>query len=252
MSDESMERRLREFFAPLAPPAGMTQRILAGLRSAGRRETGAAITGARFDIEANERGLVCVQPAGRVNRRLPAIVRARDLRAAGVRRIEARGRREMAEYLAGRRTFFTVPVDLSALPPFQRDVLRETARIPFGETRTYAWIARKIGRPRAVRAVGTALGRNPVPVIVPCHRVLRTDGGFGGYAFGVPFKKDLLKLESSAPVLEGCTTTRIVCRVGCAALRRARPERRVTFASTAEARTMGYRPCRTCRPRAAA
>ncbi len=252
MEDGQMESRLRDFFAPLPPPAGMTRRILAGFRDATRPQSGPAIAGTRFTIEANARGLVCVHPAGRVNRRLPALARAGERGAAGVRRIEARGQRELAEYLTGRRTFFTVPVDLSALPRFQRDVLRETARIPYGETRTYAWIARKIGRPRAVRAVGTALGRNPVPVIVPCHRVLRTDGGFGGYAFGVPFKKNLLKLESAAPVLEGCTTTRIVCRVGCAALRRARPERRVTFASTAEARTMGYRPCRACRPQAAA
>lgn len=90
-----------------------------------------------------------------------------------------------------------VAVDLRGLTPFARDVLAKAAEIPFGEVRPYGWIAREIGRPAAVRAVGSALGRNPVPVIVPCHRVVRTDGDVGHYAFGRPMKLRLLELEGS-------------------------------------------------------
>ena len=78
-----------------------------------------------------------------------------------------------------------------------------------------AWIAQRIGNPRAVRAVGTALGRNPVPFIVPCHRVLQTGGGLGGYLFGTDVKSRLLSLERTTPIYEGCTSTHILCRVGC-------------------------------------
>lgn len=90
-------------------------------------------------------------------------------------------RREIAEYLAGERRAFQVRADISTCTPFIRAVLREAARIPYGETRTYGWIARKIGRPGAARAVGQALGRNPVPLLIPCHRVT-AQAGLGGFA----------------------------------------------------------------------
>ena len=89
-----------------------------------------------------------------------------------------------------------------------------------------------------------------MPIIVPCHRVLRSDGGLGGYAFGVDMKSRLLGLERSTPVLEGCSTTGVVCRVGCPASRRMRDDSRVVFASVADARSVGYRPCTFCRPAA--
>ena len=133
-------------------------------------------------------------------------------------------------------------------PEFQAKVLRGASAIPFGQARPYAWVAKRIGHPGAVRAVGTALGKNPVPLIVPCHRVLKSDGGVGGYIFGTRFKGRLLEIERTTPVLEGCTSTRIVCRVGCAHLRRAKPENRVVFASVEDARSVGYRPCQVCRP----
>jgi hypothetical protein len=101
-----------------------------------------------------------------------------------------------------------------------------------------------------VRAVGTALGRNPVPLIVPCHRVWRSDGGLGGYIFGAAVKDGLVALERTTPVLEGCTSTRIVCRVGCIHGRHMRPDNRVVFASVDDARSVGYRPCKRCRPAA--
>jgi hypothetical protein len=103
-----------------------------------------------------------------------------------------------------------------------------------------------------VRAVGTALGRNPVPLIVPCHRVWRTDGGLGGYLFGIEVKRRMLALERTTPVFHGCTSTRIVCRVGCVHGRHMRPENRVVFGSGADARSVGYRPCKVCKPSAAA
>jgi methylated-DNA-[protein]-cysteine S-methyltransferase len=81
------------------------------------------------------------------------------------------------------------------MPPFQRAVLEATASVPFGHVDTYAGIARRIGNPKATRAVGNALGRNPIPVIVPCHRVIRSDASLGGYTGGLNIKEHLLNLE---------------------------------------------------------
>ena len=104
-------------------------------------------------------------------------------------------RRELDEYFAGRRTEFATPIDWSHLAGFTRKVLRATARIGFGETSTYAGVASRAGSPRAMRAAGNALGANPMPVIVPCHRVLRTGGALGGYTGGIERKEYLLRLE---------------------------------------------------------
>jgi O-6-methylguanine DNA methyltransferase len=91
-----------------------------------------------------------------------------------------------------------VPCDLSELAGFTRAVLRITARIPYGQVRSYRWIAERLGRPKASRAVGNALARNPVPIIIPCHRVTRSDGALGGYALGLGWKIRLLKLERNS------------------------------------------------------
>jgi methylated-DNA-[protein]-cysteine S-methyltransferase len=104
-------------------------------------------------------------------------------------------RRELDEYFAGRRTEFETPIDWSHLAGFTREVLRATAGIGFGETSTYAGVASRAGSPRAMRAAGNALGANPMPVIVPCHRVLRTGGALGGYTGGIERKEYLLRLE---------------------------------------------------------
>ncbi len=104
-------------------------------------------------------------------------------------------RDQLREYFAHRRKDFALPVDLFGVTPFTRDVLRATVDVPFGEVRTYQGIASAIGRPSASRAVGNALGRNPIPVIVPCHRVIRSDGSMGWYTGGAHIKERLLDIE---------------------------------------------------------
>jgi AraC family transcriptional regulator, regulatory protein of adaptative response / methylated-DNA-[protein]-cysteine methyltransferase len=103
----------------------------------------------------------------------------------------------IVQFLQGDANLAKVPVDIRGTV-FQRKVWDELRRIPRGETRTYSEIARAIGEPRAVRAVGSACGANPVALVVPCHRAVRTDGGLGGYAWGLPRKKKLLALEKKS------------------------------------------------------
>jgi methylated-DNA-[protein]-cysteine S-methyltransferase len=104
-------------------------------------------------------------------------------------------RRELDEYFEGRRERFDLPLDWTLTRGFVRKVLRATARIEFGRVSTYREVARRAGNERAVRAAGNALGSNPMPVVVPCHRVLRTGGGLGGYTGGIERKNFLLNLE---------------------------------------------------------
>lgn len=104
--------------------------------------------------------------------------------------------RELEEYFAGRRRRFTVPLDLRLARGYRRDVLRHLVGIGYGQTRTYAAVAAATDHPRAVRAVGSACATNPIPVLVPCHRVLRSDGSLGGYLGGLSVKQSLLRLES--------------------------------------------------------
>ena len=108
-----------------------------------------------------------------------------------------RARRELERYFKGRHLAFDLEVDLSALSPFDRKVLEVTARIPAGKVATYAQVAAKAGNPRASRAAGNALHKNPVAIIVPCHRVLRSDGSLGGYGGGLPVKEWLLRHEGA-------------------------------------------------------
>ncbi len=103
-------------------------------------------------------------------------------------------RRQLAEYFAGQRTAFDVPLAADGTP-FQRAVWRGLQAIPYGETFSYGALARRIGRPSAVRAVGLANGRNPIAVIVPCHRVIGADGTLTGYGGGIERKRFLLELE---------------------------------------------------------
>ena len=107
---------------------------------------------------------------------------------------------QVLEYLEGKRRSFDLPLDLHATP-FQRAVYDELLRIPYGEKRSYADVARAIGKPRAVRAVGAANGANPIPLVVPCHRVIASDGHLGGYGGGLPLKKHLLAMEATGTLV---------------------------------------------------
>jgi O-6-methylguanine DNA methyltransferase len=153
-----------------------------------------------------------------------------------------------------------IDLDLRGRTAFERDVWTKALEIPRGEVRPYGWIAAEIGRPRAVRAVGTALGHNPVPLIVPCHRVVRSDGFIGQYSLGGPANKrailasegvDSDRLESLARAgirYLGSDTTKVYCLPSCHAALRIGASHRVPFHSAAEGQRAGYRACRQCRP----
>lgn len=106
-------------------------------------------------------------------------------------------RRQLDRYFHGDLREFELPLDWQLTAGFRRRVLLATNRIPFGQTRSYMQMAKSAGNERAVRAAGTALGSNPIPIVVPCHRVLRTGGGLGGYGGGLEMKQSLLTLEGS-------------------------------------------------------
>jgi methylated-DNA-[protein]-cysteine S-methyltransferase len=138
----------------------------------------------RIAYPANDPDHVLEELAARVSPRLleaPALI-------DGVRR-------ELDEYFEGKRERFDLPLDWTLTRGFNRRVLRATAKLGFGEVSTYAEMAARAGSPRAVRAAGNALGSNPLPIVVPCHRILRTGGGLGGYTGGLDKKEFLLSLE---------------------------------------------------------
>jgi methylated-DNA-[protein]-cysteine S-methyltransferase len=105
-------------------------------------------------------------------------------------------RRELDEYFDGTRHVFDLPLDLR-VAAFNEQVLHELARVPYGITTTYGALANKVGRPRAARAVGTVMNRNPIPIVLPCHRVLGSNGSLTGYAGGLDMKLKLLQLEGA-------------------------------------------------------
>ena len=156
-----------------------------------------------------------------------------------------------------------IDLDLRGSTEFEQAVWLKALEIPRGQVRPYGWIAAEIGRPKAVRAVGTALGHNPIPLIVPCHRVVRTDGFIGNYSLGGPEnKRTILAAEGADPDgLEalarsgvryvGSDTTRIFCMPTCHDARRVTDRHLVRFHSAREADAAGYRPCLHCRPAAA-
>jgi O-6-methylguanine DNA methyltransferase len=153
----------------------------------------------------------------------------------------------------------SLQLDLRGLSEFERDVLTATSRIPAGQTRPYGWVAREAGRPRAVRAVGSVLARNPVPLLVPCHRVVRADGLLGAYMFGADHKEQLLRAEQvnldevaalarQRVYFVGSDTTGVVCFPTCHNARRITPAHRHGFRTIGTAIASGYRSCRHCRP----
>jgi O-6-methylguanine DNA methyltransferase len=153
-----------------------------------------------------------------------------------------------------------VPVDLSSVTPFQAEILRATATIPKGEVRSYSWIAAQADRPRAVRAAGSSVASNPIPLIIPCHRVVRADGRVGKYSLGGPHNKwELLEHEGANPMrleelasehvrVQGNKNTGVFCYPTCRAIRRTRPENLIPFATVDEAKEAGFEACTWCKP----
>jgi methylated-DNA-[protein]-cysteine S-methyltransferase len=141
---------------------------------------------ARVAFEDEDRDRVLAELASRLSPRI--------LESAAV---TGDARRELEEFFAGERTRFGVQVDRRLIQGIARDVLRATSKIPYGELSTYGGVARQIGRPTAARAVGRALGSNPIPVVIPCHRVIGAGGALTGYAGGMDRKVALLELEGS-------------------------------------------------------
>ena len=157
-----------------------------------------------------------------------------------------------------------VRFDLRGLSEFERAVLLKAFEIPPGEVRPYSWIAREIGHPDAVRAAGSALAKNPIPLLIPCHRVVRADGHIGNYSLGGPRNKRTLlasegadprtleKLAASGVRYLGNEAGRYYCFPTCGGLKTLIRDNQVRFASCREAAAAGYKPCAECRPAAVA
>ena len=203
MTPDELERAL-ERTAPRPDPDA----AVAAARRAAERAGEAAAADVVYTLEPSPLGdlLVAVTARGLVNLsyedgRLDRLLdRLATLLSPRVVEAPARldpVRRELDEYFAGARRRFETPVDWRLTNGFTRRVLRATARIPYGGAATYREVATRAGSARAVRAAGNALGANPIPIVVPCHRVLRTGGALGGYGGGVERKRFLLELEGA-------------------------------------------------------
>jgi methylated-DNA-[protein]-cysteine S-methyltransferase len=148
-------------------------------------------------VATTNRGLCRISFDPEPEHELEWLARAYGPRVLRASRPLERSRRELDEYFEGNRKEFDLPVDLDALPSFQQLVLAELQLVPYGVTATYGGLAERIGRPRAARAVGGALNKNPVPIVVPCHRIVGASGSLVGYAGGLERKEKLLALEGA-------------------------------------------------------
>jgi methylated-DNA-[protein]-cysteine S-methyltransferase len=144
-------------------------------------------------VAVTERGLCRI--AYRPDEALDELAADFGARVLRIPRQTDRVRRELDEYFEGRRREFDLETDLSPVPAFHRQVLHELARVPFGQVTTYGALAAKVGKPTAARAIGGAMNRNPIPIVLPCHRVIGADGRLVGYAGGLDRKEQLLRLE---------------------------------------------------------
>jgi methylated-DNA-[protein]-cysteine S-methyltransferase len=194
-----IERALSQTAAPAEPSAAAMRAVVRRAEAEGLVDVAYATVDSPVGgllVAATPRGLVRVafDPDDQVLEQLAARLSPRVLEAPG--RLDA-VRRELDEYFDCRRVRFGFPVDWSLTRGFFRRVLQATARIGYGQVRTYSEVASRAGSPRAVRAAGNAVGSNPIPVVVPCHRVVRTGGGLGGYGGGIERKQFLLTLEGA-------------------------------------------------------
>jgi methylated-DNA-[protein]-cysteine S-methyltransferase len=151
----------------------------------------------RLLVAASERGLCRISFDPEPEHELEALARAFGPRVLRSARPVDRARHELDEYFDGKRQDFDLAVDLTPLPDFQRRVLEELTRVPYGHVDTYGALAQRVGNPRAARAVGGALNRNPIPIVVPCHRIVGSTGSLVGYAGGLEIKQALLGLEGA-------------------------------------------------------
>jgi methylated-DNA-[protein]-cysteine S-methyltransferase len=182
-------QRVRERFAARATADGLLDVAFEDHETPlGRVRLGATATGiVRVALPSEDAGAMLDELARKVS--------ARVLRS--VTPVLAEARRELDEYFDGDRRTFDVALDWTLSTAFRREVLRATAQIPYGATSSYRGVATLAGSPNAVRAAGTALATNPLPILVPCHRVLRTDGSLGRYRGGEAAKAQLLRLEQA-------------------------------------------------------
>jgi methylated-DNA-[protein]-cysteine S-methyltransferase len=206
LSDKQLEKMLRK-----DPPGGDLDRAIQGVLARAERDGLVDVAYAPVDspfgkllVARTDRGVVRLAlPKHRGNQQNEEEVLEDLARFVSPRVLESPKRldderRQLDEYFEGKRDHFDVPVDWALTPPgFRNRALHAVARIPYGETRTYAEIAKQAGNPRAFRAAGTACGRNAIPLIVPCHRVLQSGGGVGNYGGGPEMKRALLDLEGA-------------------------------------------------------
>src|SRR6266853_1072418 len=236
-------------------PAGLADRVLAG--------AGLADEYARFDtvigpvFVAWNRSGVSAAARSRSAHEFEEYFRAEVRRPLRPGTPPSDMAQRITEELSGKRN---LRFDLRGLTEFEQAVLRKAREIPYGQVRPYSWIAREIGHPAAVRAVGTALAHNPIPFFIPCHRVVRSDGVIGNYSAGGPeAKREILELEGvrlqklqelarAGYRYEGVRSTKIYCYPTCHHARRALEKNVVWLHDAAEARKSGFRPCKVCRP----
>jgi methylated-DNA-[protein]-cysteine S-methyltransferase len=204
MSEKKLEKMLRQ-----APSGGDLDRAVQGVLARAERDGLVDVAYASVDspfgrllVARTDRGVVRLAlPSHRGDQRTDDEVLEDLARFVSPRVLESPARldeerRELEDYFEGKRDHFDVPVDWKLTPAgFRNRALHAVARIPYGETRTYGQIAKQAGNERAFRAAGTACGRNPIPLIVPCHRVVQSGGGIGNYGGGPEMKRALLDLE---------------------------------------------------------
>ena len=146
-------------------------------------------------VAATDRGLLRISFDPDAEHHVEQLARLAGRRVLRAPRQVEEARRELDEYFEGRRHVFDLTVDLRGVTPFSERVLTELAHVPFGETATYAELATRAGNPKAARAVGTIMNRNPIPIVLPCHRIIGANGSLVGYGGGLERKEALLRLE---------------------------------------------------------
>jgi len=155
-------------------------------------------------LSESEKGIDGIALPKRSKRAIETVLRDQShepFQAGSSPRLEA-ARRQLLDYLAGKRDTFDVPLDLSQGTLFQRQVWRVLQRVPYGKLRSYQWIAARVGGPQYARAVGNAVGANPIPIVIPCHRIVAQDATLGGFSGGLSMKRKLLSLEGTLTQLQ--------------------------------------------------